>query len=158
MFGVELIFFRRCLFLVPMLVLASRVNGQQLTSFGNWERNFHFANRWIDPFFPLNIQANDIQANVVALDLDVNDNAKNSGAKKQTIDKVDSQTAEVSIPVVEESKPKAGIKYSSSRSSTLYRVALDKQLDERYDGKQVFVDAKGVKYIIDSKYRKQIIK
>jgi len=153
MFGVELIFFRRCLFLVPILVLAGRVNGQQLTSFSNWERNFHFANRWIDPFFPLNIQAN-----VVALDLDVSDKAKNSGAKKQTIDKIDSQTAEVSIPVVEDSKPKAGIKYSSSRSSTLYRVALDKQLDERYDGKQVFVDAKGVKYIIDSKYRKQIIK
>ncbi|MGE8291798.1 MAG: hypothetical protein ACN6ON_08965 [Sphingobacterium sp.] len=134
-------------------MLAGRVNGQQLTSFSNWERNFHFANRWIDPFFPLNIQAN-----VVALDLDVNDKAKNSGAKKQTIDKIDSQTAEVSIPVVEDNKPKVGIKYSSSRSSTLYRVALDKQLDERYDGKQVFVDAKGVKYIIDSKYRKQIIK
>lgn len=153
MFGVELIFFRRCLFLVPVLVLVGRVNGQQLTSFSNWEANFHFANHWIDPFFPLNIQAN-----LVALDLDVNDKAKNSGAKKQTIDKVDSQTAEVSVPIVEERKPKAGIKYSSSRSSTLYRVALDKQLDERYDGKQVFVDAKGVKYIIDSKYRKQIIK
>ncbi|MEI2274791.1 hypothetical protein OHD16_21795 [Sphingobacterium sp. ML3W] len=153
MFGVELIFFRRCLFLVPIFVLAGRVNGQQLTSFSSWEGNFHFANRWIDPFFPLNIQAN-----VVALELDVNDKAKNSGAKQQTIDKVDSQPTEVSIPVVEDSKPKGGIKYSSSRSSTLYRVALDKQLDERYDGKQVFVDAKGVKYIIDSKYRKQIIK
>lgn len=155
MFGVELIFFRRCLFLVPILVLAGRVNGQQLTSFSNWERNFHFANRWIDPFFPLNIQAN-----VVALDLDVNDKTKNSVAKKHTIERVYAQTGEVSTPVVENSnkRNKGDIKYSSSRSSTLYRVALDKQLDERYDGKQVFVDAKGVKYIIDSKYRKQIIK
>ncbi|MGE8244336.1 hypothetical protein [Sphingobacterium sp. GVS05A] len=97
---------------------------------------------------------------MVALDLDVNDKTKNSVAKKHTIERVYAQTDEVSTPVVENSnkRNKGDIKYSSSRSSTLYRVALDKQLDERYDGKQVFVDAKGVKYIIDSKYRKQIIK
>lgn len=152
MFGVDLIFFRRFLVLLPIFMLASRSKGQQFTSFGNGEGNFHLANRWIDPFFPLNIHAN-----MVALAPVTNDKTKSTGAK-ETIDKVSDWTAETTNPIVEHNKPKAEIKYSSSGTSTLYRVALDKQLDERYDGKQVFVDAKGVKYIIDSKYRKQVIK
>ncbi|WP_343566029.1 hypothetical protein [Sphingobacterium sp.] len=133
-------------------MLAIRANGQQFTSFGNGEGNFHLANRWIDPFFPLNIHAN-----MVSLAPLFSDKTK-APVAKETIDKVNDRPAEVTNSSVEHNKPKAEIKYSSSRASTLYRVTLDKQLDEHYDGKQVFVDAKGVKYIIDSKYRKKIIK
>ncbi len=152
MFGVDLIFFRRFLVLLPIFMLAIRANGQQFTSFGNGEGNFHLANRWIDPFFPLNIHAN-----MVSLAPLFSDKTK-APVAKETIDKVNDRPAEVTNSSVEHNKPKAEIKYSSSRASTLYRVTLDKQLDEHYDGKQVFVDAKGVKYIIDSKYRKKIIK
>lgn len=152
MFGVDLIFFRRFLVLLPIFMLAIRANGQQFTSFGNGEGNFHLANRWIDPFFPLNIHAN-----MVALAPLFTDKTKTPVAK-ETIDKVNDRPAEATNSIVEHNKSKAEIKYSSSRASTLYRVPLDKQLDEHYDGKQVFVDAKGVKYIIDSKYRKKIIK
>ncbi len=49
------------------------------------------------------------------------------------------------------------ITYSSSSSTTRYRVAIDRRIDEQYLGKPVFVDARGIKYIIDSKYRKQIV-
>ncbi|MDR2275534.1 MAG: hypothetical protein LBF27_31805 [Sphingobacterium sp.] len=153
MFGVESIFFRRCLFLLPIFVLASRANGQQLTTFNNREDNFRFVNRWIDPFFPLNTPAN-----VVYLDLDVNDKTKNAVAREKNIDRVEEPVTEVSSPAMEDRKDKGTIIYSSSHKSTLYRVALDKQIDERYEGKQVFVDSKGVKYVIDSKYRKKIIK
>lgn len=152
MLRVELIFFRRCLFLLPIFVFASRVDGQQLTSFNNWEDNFPIVNRWIDPFFPLNIQSN-----VVNLEL-TGDKGKKAIAKEETMDKVDVESVDLSHGTVARSRHQGNIKYSSSRSGALYRVALDKQTDERYDGKPVFVDAKGVKYIIDSKYRKQIVK
>ena len=153
MLRVELIFFRRCLFLLPILVFGSRVNGQQLTSFNNWEENFRLVNRWIDPFFPLNIQSS-----MVNLELAAADKSENTIEKKQTTDQLDGQTVEVSNVIVAHSRHNGDIKYFSSRSSTIYRVALDRRIDERYEGKPVFIDAKGMKYIIDSKYRKQIIK
>lgn len=74
------------------------------------------------------------------------------------MDKVDAAAVDLSNVVVARSRHRGDIRYSSSRSGALYRVALDKQTDERYEGKPVFLDAKGVKYIIDSKYRKQIIR
>ncbi|WP_293947382.1 MULTISPECIES: hypothetical protein [unclassified Sphingobacterium] len=153
MLRVELIFFRRCLFLLPIFVFAGTVNGQQLTSLNNWEQNFSIVNRWIDPFFPLNTQHS-----IVNLEQEAVDKRTKVIQGEQTMDKVDGHAVEISNIVVVHSTHRGDIKYSSSSSSGLYRVALDKQTDERYDGKPVFVDAKGIKYIIDSKYRKQFIK
>lgn len=152
MLRVELIFFRRCLFLLPIFVFASRVNGQQLTFLNNWDENFPIVNHWIDPFFPVNMQSH-----VVSLER-TEDKDKKAIVKEQTMDKVDAAAVDLSNVVVARSRHRGDIRYSSSRSGALYRVALDKQTDERYEGKPVFLDAKGVKYIIDSKYRKQIIR
>lgn len=152
MLRVELIFFRRCLFLLPIFVFAGTVNGQQFTSL-NWEQNFPIVNRWIDPFFPLNIQHS-----IVNLEQEAVDKSKKIIQGVETMDKVDGHAVEISNIVVVHGRHRGDIKYSSSSSSGLYRVALDKQTDERYDGKPVFVDTKGIKYIIDSKYRKQFVK
>lgn len=160
MFGVELVFFRRCFLLAPLFLLVGSANGQQLTSLNHWEGNFHFLKHWIDPFF-----SSHTQPPIVAEDSDDHLEAQHMAAGIDTSDNKLAVEKQMSVQVFEgadvSSSPDQGkrmIKYSSSNSTAIYRVPLDKQMDEYYHGKPVFMDAKGVKYIIDSKYKKQIIK
>ncbi|MDM1296675.1 hypothetical protein HX021_20525 [Sphingobacterium sp. N143] len=153
MFGVELIIFRRCLWLLPFFVLVSKADGQQLASFTSSEGVFQFTNRWVEPFFPLNVETD-----LVTMELGGKNGRADLGESKYFTGKGIKEVPMASTrkPSGHETEPE--IKYSASSSGALYRVALDKQTDERYQGKPVFVDDNGVKYIIDSKYKKKIVK
>ncbi|WP_313156917.1 hypothetical protein [Sphingobacterium multivorum] len=160
MLGVELIFFRRCL--LPLLILGggiSVVRAQQMHAFNNLETDYHFVYRWVDPFFPLSPQID-----VMSLDVAPIDKGPEQQEKVKTSSEKQRFTGRVSERVYEGSEVTAGpgesignITYSSANSPTRYRVPIDRRINEHYNGKPVFIDAKGVKYIIDSKFRKQAV-
>lgn len=159
MLGVELIIFRRCLLLVLIVVGGIHsVIAQQMHAFYNSVPEFHGVYRWLDPFFPLNPQVDRGNLNVIHEDDTENhDKTISVTDKKRFKGRVSDQVYEGSEVISSPAKSVENITYSSSSSTTKYRVAIDRRTDEQYLGKPVFVDAKGVKYIIDSKYRKQIV-
>ena len=159
MLGVELIIFRRCLLLVLIVVGGIHsVIAQQMHAFYNSVPEFHGVYRWLDPFFPLNPQVDRGNLNVIHED-DTENHDKTISAtdKKRFKGRVSDQVYEGSEVISSPAKSVENITYSSPSSTTRYRVAIDRRTDEQYLGKPVFVDARGVKYIIDSKYRKQIV-
>ncbi|MDR6737290.1 hypothetical protein [Sphingobacterium sp. 2149] len=159
MLGVELIIFRRCLLLVLIVVGGIHsVIAQQMHAFYNSVPEFHGVYRWLDPFFPLNPQVDRGNLNVIHED-DTENHDKTISAtdEKRFKGRVSDQVYEGSEVISSPAKSVENITYSSSSSTTRYRAAIDRRIDEQYLGKPVFVDARGVKYIIDSKYRKQIV-
>ena len=160
MLGAELIIFRRCLLLVLIGVGGIHsVIAQQMHAFYQSVPEFHGVYRWLDPFFPINAQvATKENLDVIEHDYTENHNkAIRSTEKKHFKGRVSDQVYQGSEVISNPSKSVGNITYSSSSSTTRYRVAIDRRIDEQYLGKPVFVDARGVKYIIDSKYRKQIV-
>ena len=160
MLGVELIFFRR--FLLPLLILGgwiSVVRGQQMHAFNNLETDYHAVYRWVDPFFPLSQQVDVIHSDAASLNKepDQQEKVKNSTGRQRFTGRVSERVYEGSEVITASGESVGNITYTSSNSPTRYRVAIDRQINERYHGKPVFVDAKGVKYIIDSKFRKQVV-
>lgn len=160
MLGVELIFFRR--FLLPLLILGgwiSVVRGQQMHAFNNLESDYHAVYRWVDPFFPLSPQVDIMNLDAAPLDKqpDQQEKVKTSTGKQHFMGRVSERIYEGSEVIVGPDESVGNISYSSSSSPTRYRVAIDRRIDAHYHGKPVFMDAKGVKYIIDSKYRKQVV-
>ena len=160
MLGVELIIFRR--FLLPLLILGggiSVVRGQQMHAFNNLETDYHFVYRWADPFFPLSPQVDMMTLEALPFDKEPEqqEKVKNSTGRQRFTGRVSERVYEGSEVITGPGESVGNISYSSSNSPTRYRVAIDRQINERYHGKPVFVDAKGVKYIIDSKFRKQVV-
>jgi len=160
MLGVELIFFRRCL--LALLILGggiSVVRAQQMHAFNNLETDYHAMYRWVDPFFPLSPQGNIMNLDAASLDKEPEqqEKVKTSMVKPRFTGRVSERVYEGSEVIVSPGESASNISYSSSSSPTRYRVAIDRRINEHYHGKPVFIDAKGVKYIIDSKYRKQIV-
>ncbi|MFC3354717.1 hypothetical protein [Sphingobacterium zeae] len=159
MLGVELKIFRRCLLLVLIVVGGIHsVIAQQMHAFYNSVPEVHGVYRWLDPFFPLNPLLDRGNLNIIHDDYTENhDKTIIATDKKHFKGRVSDQVYEGSEVISRPAKSAGNITYSSSSSTTRYRVAIDRRIDEQYRGKPVFVDAKGVKYIIDSKYRKQIV-
>jgi hypothetical protein len=160
MLGVELIFFRR--FLPLLLILGgwiSVVRGQQMHAFNNLETDYLNAYRWVDPFFPVNPQVDIMNLDAAPLDKEPEQQhkVKKMKSKQRFVGRVSERIYEGSEVIVGPGESVGNISYSSSSSPTRYRVAIDRKIDERYYGKPVFMDAKGIKYIIDSKYRKQVV-
>ena len=58
MLGVELIFLRRFLLLLPLLGMGIIVKGQQTHAFNYLEQDYRLMYRWLEPVFPPNSQAN----------------------------------------------------------------------------------------------------
>lgn len=160
MLRVELIFFRRCL--LPLLILGggiSVVRAQQMHAFNNLETDYHFVYRWVDPFFPLSPQVDVMTLDVAPIDKEPEqqEKIKTSTGKQRFTGRVSERVYEGSEVIASPGESLGNITYSSTNSSTRYRVAIDRRSNEHYHGKPVFIDAKGVKYIIDSKFRKQVV-
>lgn len=160
MLGVELIFFRRCL--LPLLILGggiSVVRAQQMHAFNNLETDYHFVYRWLDPFFPLSPQVDAMSLYVARSDKEPEqlEKIKTSTGKQRFTGRVSERIYEGSEVTASAGESFENITYRSTNSPTRYRVAIDRRINERYNGKPVFIDAKGVKYIIDSKFRKQLV-
>ncbi|MCS4167316.1 MULTISPECIES: hypothetical protein [unclassified Sphingobacterium] len=160
MLGVELIFFRRCL--LPLLILGggiSIVRAQQMHAFNNLETDYHFVYRWVDPFFPLSPQVDVMTLGVAPIDKEPEqqEKIKTSTGKQRFTGRVSERVYEGSEVIASPGDSVGNITYSSINSPTRYRVAIDRRSNEQYHGKPVFIDAKGVKYIIDSKFRKQVV-
>ena len=160
MLRVELIFFRRCL--LPLLILGggiSVVRAQQMHAFNNLENDYHFVYRWVDPFFPLSPQLDAINLDVAPINKEPEqqEKIKTPRGKQRFTGRVSECIYEGSEVTVSSREPVGNITYMSTNSPTRYRVAIDRRINEHYKGKPVFIDAKGVKYIIDSKFRKQVV-
>lgn len=160
MLGVELIFFRR--FLLPLLILGgwiSVVKGQQMHAFSNLEADYHVVYRWVNPFFSLSPQVDIMNLDAAPIDKEPEqqEKVKTSTVKQRFMGRVSERVYEGSEVIVGPGESVGNISYSSSSSPNRYRVAIDRRINEHYHGKPVFVDTKGVKYIIDSKYRKQVV-
>ena len=160
MLGVELIFLRRFLLLLPLLGMGIIVKGQQTHAFNYLEQDYRLMYRWLGPVFPPNSQANN---ETMGVELSDNvdeplDKLKILAEKQRFMGRVSEKVYQGADAVTSSDESFAVIKYSSSPSSTGYRVALDRKTKAYYRGRPGFVDAKGVKYIIDSKFEKQIVK
>lgn len=158
MVRVEFIFLKRCVLLLPILIWAGKAKGQQLLSFGSIGMDSRFVQRWIDPFYPIIMQPNDSDPDVVYTASAENAHLHTGATLNAKATKKVFNVSEFGGNHAHRVRQTDTIAYVSSSSGAVYRVALDRKTQERHDGKPVFIDAKGEKYIIDSKYQKKLIK